>query len=166
MAEGFEICRAFGGALASFQPIPNSTCEQSSSREMVRQEFWLTRNSLGKAPLQDFGDARVQLLHARIAEVLERRFPERVAREPELLAHHLTGARLFARAIGYWLKAGERAAERSANLEALRHLTRGLEALRTLPESTERDRRELAFQIALGTPLIAVHGYSAPQTGA
>ena len=105
-------------------------------------------------------------LHARIAEVMERRFPERVAREPELLAHHFMEARLIERAIDYWLKAGERAAERSANLEAIRHLTRGLDALRTLPESTERDRRELAFQIALGTPLIAVHGYSAPQTGA
>jgi predicted ATPase len=41
-----------------------------------------------------------------------------------------------------------------------------LETLGTLPESPERDRRELAFQIAIGTPLIAVHGYSAPQTGA
>jgi predicted ATPase/class 3 adenylate cyclase len=107
-----------------------------------------------------------QRLHTRIAEVLERRFPERVAREPELLAQHFMEARLIERAIGYWLKAGERATERSANLEAIRHLTRGLEALKTLPESTERDRRELAFQIALGTPLIAVHGYSAPQTGA
>ena len=107
-----------------------------------------------------------QQLHARIAEVVEGRFPERVAREPELLAHHLTEARQIERAIGYWLKAGERAAERSANLEAIRHLTRGLDALKTLPESPERDRRELAFQIALGTPLIAVHGYSAPQTGA
>jgi len=107
-----------------------------------------------------------QQLHTRIAEVVEERFPERVAREPELLAHHFMQARLIERAIGYWLKAGERATERSANLEAIRHLTRGLEALKTLPESTERDRRELAFQIALGAPLIAVHGYSAPQTGA
>jgi predicted ATPase/class 3 adenylate cyclase len=107
-----------------------------------------------------------QQLHARIAEVVERRFPERVAREPELLAHHLTEARQIERALGYWLKAGERAAGRSANLEAIRHLTRGLEALKTLPESPERDRRELSFQIALGTPLIAVHGYSAEQTGA
>ncbi|WP_108516550.1 adenylate/guanylate cyclase domain-containing protein [Bradyrhizobium algeriense] len=107
-----------------------------------------------------------QQLHARIAEVVERRFPERVAREPELLAHHLTEARKTERAIGYWLKAGERAAERSANLEAIRHLTRGLEALKVLPESPERDRKELEFQIAIGTPLIAVHGYSAAQTGA
>jgi predicted ATPase/class 3 adenylate cyclase len=107
-----------------------------------------------------------QRLHARIAEAFEERFPERIAREPELLAHHFAQARQPERAIRYWLKAGERAAGRSANLEAIRHLTRGLEALRTLPESVERDRRELAFQIAIGTPLIAVQGYSAPQTGA
>jgi predicted ATPase len=107
-----------------------------------------------------------QQLHGRIAEVVEARFRERVARAPELLAQHLMEARQIECAIGYWLKAGERAAERSANLEAIRHLTRGLEALRTRPETPERDRRELALQIAMGTPLIAVHGYSAPQTGA
>ena len=107
-----------------------------------------------------------QPLHARIAEAIEGHFPDRVAREPEVLAHHYTEACQIERAVGYWLKAGERAAQRSANLEAIRHLTRGLEALNTLPENFERDRQELAFQIAIGTPMIAVHGYSAPQTGA
>ena len=33
-----------------------------------------------------------QRLHARIAEAVEGRFPDRVAREPELLAHHFTEA--------------------------------------------------------------------------
>ena len=107
-----------------------------------------------------------QHLHARIAATLEERFPDRIAREPELLAHHFAEAQQTERAIEYWLKAGERGTERSANLEAIRHLTRGLEALRTLPENPQRDRLELAFQIAIGTPLIAAHGYSAPQTGA
>jgi predicted ATPase len=51
-------------------------------------------------------------------------------------------ARQIDHAIGYWLKAGERAAQRSANLEAIRHLSRGLEALQTLPDSLERDRRD------------------------
>jgi predicted ATPase/class 3 adenylate cyclase len=107
-----------------------------------------------------------QQLHARIAEALEERFPERGAREPELLAHHFAEAHQIERALDYMLKAGERAVERSANVEAIRHLTRGLAAISTLPETSDRDRRELAFQIAIGTPLIAVHGYAAPETGA
>jgi predicted ATPase len=64
------------------------------------------------------------------------------------------------------LKACERGTARSANLEAIRHMTRGLEALQTLPERPERDQLELACQLAIGTPSIAVHGYSAPQSGA
>jgi class 3 adenylate cyclase len=110
--------------------------------------------------------SRRQHLHGRIAQILEERLPETAATQPELLAHHFMEARQIERAVVYWLKAGERAAARSANLEAIRHFARGLEALEAVPESAERDRRELAFQIAIGTPLIAVQGYSAPQTGA
>jgi predicted ATPase/class 3 adenylate cyclase len=107
-----------------------------------------------------------QQMHGRIADELAKHFPTTIEAEPEVMAFHFMEARQFEHAIGYWLKAGERAAQRSANLEAIRHLSRGLEVLQTLPDSPERDRQELAYQIALGTPLIAVHGYSAPQTGA
>jgi predicted ATPase/class 3 adenylate cyclase len=105
-------------------------------------------------------------LHARIAAALEEHFPEWAGREPELVAQHCAEAQQTERAVAYWLKAGERAAGRSANLEAISHLTKGLEALAVLPESTERDRRELALRLAIGTPLIAVRGYAAPETGA
>jgi predicted ATPase len=54
----------------------------------------------------------------------------------------------------------------TANLEAIRHLSKRLEGLKTLSEGPERDRQELAAQIALGTPLIGVYGYAAPETGA
>jgi predicted ATPase/class 3 adenylate cyclase len=118
------------------------------------------------AAYQSLLKSKRQQVHTRIAHVLEERFAETAATQPELLAYHLAEARQIERAIDYWLKAGERAAERSANLEAIRHLTHGLEALGTLPECAARDRRELAFQIAIGTPSIAVYGYSAPQTGA
>jgi predicted ATPase len=64
--------------------------------------------------------------HARIAGVLEADFPEEMAAEPELLAHHLTAARLLEKAVRYWLRAGERATERSANVEAIGHPKRGL----------------------------------------
>jgi class 3 adenylate cyclase/predicted ATPase len=107
-----------------------------------------------------------QKLHASIAHTLEKHFPERVAREPEVIAQHFLEARQIENALSYLMKAGARAIERSANVEAMRHLTRGLEGVGSLPESASRDRLELALQIAIGTPLIAVKGYSASETGA
>jgi predicted ATPase len=106
-----------------------------------------------------------QQLHARIAAALEERFPDRVVREPEALARHFYEAQHPDRALGYWLEAGRRATERSANLEAIGHLTRALEALELLPLGAERDRQELTIQTAIGTPLIAVHGYAGAETG-
>ena len=49
-----------------------------------------------------------QQFHGRIAEVLEARFPQTTATQPELVAHHFTEAGLAEAAIGYWLKAGLR----------------------------------------------------------
>ena len=68
-------------------------------------------------------------MHAAIADAFEQQFPEIVEAQPETLAHHLTEAGLFEKATGYWLQAGKRAAMRSANLEAIAHSQRGIEAL-------------------------------------
>jgi predicted ATPase len=105
-------------------------------------------------------------LHARVAQALENKFPQIAERAPELLARHLTEAGQVESAISYWLKAGRRAAERSADEEALHHLRRGLEMLMTLPDSRKKDQQELEFQLALGTPLVALHGYPSPLVGA
>jgi predicted ATPase/class 3 adenylate cyclase len=106
--------------------------------------------------------SRRQQLHARIAQALEERFPETARTQPALLAYHLTEAAETERAVDYWLKAGQRSAERSADPEAVGQLRRGLEVLMGLPESTQRDRIELEFQLAIGTPLIALSGWSGP----
>jgi DNA-binding winged helix-turn-helix (wHTH) protein len=102
---------------------------------------------------------RREELHARIAAVLETDFREAVAAEPELLARHLTQAELLEQAARWWLHAGERATERSANMEAVAHLERGIEVLMRLPESRGRDEQELLFQAALIVPLSATEGY-------
>ena len=47
--------------------------------------------------------------HARIAEVLEAKFPERVEIEPELIARHYDEAGLAEQAIAHYQRAGERA---------------------------------------------------------
>ncbi len=103
-------------------------------------------------------------LHGRIADALKAQFPETVALEPELLAHHYTEAGRAHDAIEYWLRAGRRATERSANQEAVAHLRNGLRLCDTLPESTERARQELALQQALGGPLMATTGWGSEES--
>jgi tetratricopeptide (TPR) repeat protein len=97
-------------------------------------------------------------LHAAIGNALEQQFPEIVQTQPETLAHHLTEAGLFERAVGYWLQAGKNAALRSANVEAIAHLRRGIEVTARLPEDEGKDRSELDLQLVLGPCLIAMHG--------
>jgi predicted ATPase len=101
--------------------------------------------------------------HQRIAQVLEAQFPEICETQPELLAQHYTEAGLLAQAIPYWQRAGQRAMERSANIEASSHFTAALAVLKTLPETPERTAQELTLHIALAVPLIATKGYGAPE---
>jgi predicted ATPase len=110
--------------------------------------------------------SRRQRLHGAIARALEQGFADIVTTEPETLAHHFTEAGFTEPAIGYWLKAGQRASERSAYPEALRHLERGLAILKALPESADRDRGELDYQIALDYPISAVRGWTSPEAEA
>ena len=117
------------------------------------------------AAYQSLLKARRQRLHARIAERLEERFPETAEAEPELLAHHYTRAGLAEPAVAYWQTAGERAVRRSANVEAIEQLGRGLELLETLPDTPERARRELSLQVTLGPALMAVTGQGTAETG-
>jgi predicted ATPase/class 3 adenylate cyclase len=104
-----------------------------------------------------------QLYHQRIAQVLEAQFPETAEAQPELLAHHCTEAGLTAPAVGYWQRAGQRAVERSANVEAITHLTKGLEILTSLPDTLERRQQELDVQLALGPALVVIKGPAAPE---
>ena len=75
------------------------------------------------------------------------------------MAYHLTEAGLPDRAAGYWLRAGKIAGARFANLEAIAHLRRGIEAVAGFPDGASKDRLELDLQLALGPCLIATQGF-------
>jgi class 3 adenylate cyclase/predicted ATPase len=107
-----------------------------------------------------------QQYHRQIAQELEARFPDRTGTQPELLAHHYTEAGLSEQAVPYWQQAGERAARGCANTEAISHLTKGLAVLATLPNTRARAHQELALQAGLGPVLMAVKGWTAPETEA
>jgi class 3 adenylate cyclase/tetratricopeptide (TPR) repeat protein len=105
---------------------------------------------------------RRRSLHARIVEAIEDLHRDRLAEQAERLAHHAVMGEVWDKAVGYLQQAGRRAIERSANVEAIRHLSKGLEILEALPPSPIRDQEELDFQLGLGSALIATKGWAAP----
>jgi class 3 adenylate cyclase/predicted ATPase len=104
-----------------------------------------------------------QQYHQRIAQALEAQFPETIATQPELVAQHYTAAGCAEQAVVYWQRAGQQASERSAYLEAISHLTTGIELLQTLPETPERTQYALTLYIALGAALQVTQGPAAPE---
>ena len=95
--------------------------------------------------------------------MLAERFPLLAATEPEVVAYHYTEAGLSGHAIPYWQQAGQRAVERSANVEAIEHLTTGLQLLKTRPDPQECTHQELTLLTTLGPALMATKGYASPE---
>ncbi|HSA80035.1 MAG TPA: adenylate/guanylate cyclase domain-containing protein [Geminicoccaceae bacterium] len=169
---GAVIGREFSHELlAAVVPMPanllSDALEQLVSSELVfrRGTPPEARYSFKHALVQDAAyqsllKSKRQQLHARIAEVLEQQFPDAIEAEPEVLARHLTDAGLLAPAVPYWRCAGELAAGRSANLEAIAHLSKGLELIGMLPGAAAPLDEELAVQLALAAALATTRGYA------
>lgn len=96
-----------------------------------------------------------QALHARIVGVLNRRGTTEL---PEVIAHHLTEAGAVEPAIVAWLKAGVAAAQRSAHVEAIEQIRRGLALLRRVADAGKTRQLELQLQAAMIGSLVATEG--------
>ena len=104
-----------------------------------------------------------QQLHRRLAGLLQEEFPAVALAEPELMAHHCERGGLTVEAVDYLLEAGLRATQRSAQLEAMSHLSRALDLLRGLPSAPELLGRELSLRSVLLTVLEAIRGWGDPE---
>ncbi len=110
-------------------------------------------------------------LHRAVAEWHEREHAANLEPFYPYLAHHwkraaedrTPDAACLERAIDYLHRAGDIAVRAYVNQEAIGFYSEGLTLLASLPESHERDRRELRLQLALGAILIATRGYAAPE---
>jgi class 3 adenylate cyclase/tetratricopeptide (TPR) repeat protein len=96
-------------------------------------------------------------IHAAIADALATSLP---VGPSELIAQHAEMAGLAEIAIQQWLRTGQGAVDRYANVEAVSYLERALKLVLSKAESEARDRQELEVLIALGVPQIAVQGYA------
>ncbi len=100
-----------------------------------------------------------QPVHQRIAAILG---AAAVPPPPQLLAHHLSAAQLTLPAIEKWCEAGEAAKQRSADAEAIEHLSQALRLVQTLTGPEHRER-ELAVRLALVAPLRSQKGFAAEE---
>jgi DNA-binding winged helix-turn-helix (wHTH) protein/tetratricopeptide (TPR) repeat protein len=117
------------------------------------QQAWYERVTAGR---------RVQL-HRRIGERAEVAYGSRASEVAAELAMHFERGRDYRRAIQYRLYAAENALRRGGYLEAVKHLTSGLERLPTLPDTSERLQQEISLRISLGLSLVATKGCAAPE---
>lgn len=104
--------------------------------------------------------ARRARLHREIGLERERAWGADAPRIAGELAHHFEQAGDGQRALGYFATAGDRAARRYANREAVAYLRKALRLLRAQPSSTERDDVELLLRLSASAPLAATQGYA------
>ena len=90
---------------------------------------------------------------------MEKKFPEIVVSQPEIVAHHFTEAGLVQPAIDYWLKAGNLVLGSSASA-AISHLKQGLKLTPSIDDSVQRNKSELLLQTSLGNALRETEGWS------
>ena len=102
-------------------------------------------------------------LHGRTADALEALYAAKLEDHYSDLAHHYSQSRNTKKAVEYLYLAGQQAIQRSANTEAITHLTAALSFLQTLPEGRERAEQELRLQLALGPAVMTTKGSAAPE---
>ncbi|MBC8085865.1 MAG: AAA family ATPase [Phycisphaerae bacterium] len=105
-----------------------------------------------------------RVLHDRVATVIETQFAMLAEQQPELVAHHLAEAGRKDDAVKAWTRAGMRAMERSALIEAMSQLKRALTLIESMPVNPKRDALELRTLTTLATAYSSTRGYAAPET--
>lgn len=167
--------REFGHELLSAACSQNETTLQQSLNRLINAELFFQRGQPPKAQYR-FRHALLreaayhsllkrtrQQYHQQIATLIKEQFPDICSENPEILAHHCTEAGNHDEALQYWLAAGRYAVQRSANLEAIAHLQRGLDSIEQMADNPQRRMHELALQTTLGLAVIMSKGFAATQ---
>ena len=140
--------RALGDALNALLASKLVMRRSAGSPDALQFKHALVRDAAYDSLLS----AQREALHARTAAALTARSDAGGDIAPELIALHLVKGGAAARSVQYWAQAGERAARKSANREAISHIRSGLAALDALPDEESRARCELELSSPWGHP--------------
>jgi class 3 adenylate cyclase/predicted ATPase len=106
---------------------------------------------------------RRKALHERTAQAIEALYTAQLEDHYGELARHYSRGGNTWKAVDYLHRASHQAVQRSANEEAINHLTTALELLKTLPDTLARAQQELVVQTTLGLALVTTKGYAVPE---
>src|SRR5206468_12562060 len=109
---------------------------------------------------------RRKAIHERTAQAMEALYRANLDEHYSDLAYHYTRSGNTEKAVEYLHLAGQQAVQRSANMEAITHLTTALELLNTLPDTRERAQQELMLHLTLGAPLLFTRSLASPEVKA
>ncbi|HJZ72696.1 MAG TPA: AAA family ATPase [Vicinamibacterales bacterium] len=146
-------------AVARFVDIGLLTLPSATNGDRIRFKHALIHESVYQTMLR----ADRQRLHSRAAELLVQHFDGLPDSAPDVLAHHLAGARRFDEAVRAFTAAARDTAGRAAYLEATGHCRSGLALIDEVGDLRVRGTLKLELLTQLGVALAATSGYAAPE---
>jgi class 3 adenylate cyclase/predicted ATPase len=173
---GATIGREFSYPLLRALFGPNEPALKDALAQLEHSEILFRRGeppeaiySFKHALLQDAAyenllKSRRQVLHQRIAKTLSGRFPTIAEIQPEVVAHHFTQAGLGEAAVEWWVKAGDRALDRSAYNEAIAHLEMATRLIKEVADSPAQGLLLVQQQTKYAHALLHGRGHSHPET--
>jgi DNA-binding winged helix-turn-helix (wHTH) protein/tetratricopeptide (TPR) repeat protein len=102
-------------------------------------------------------------IHQRIADRGVAVYGDRTGEIAAELAMHFEQSRDWPRAVQYLLVAIENAIAHSAHHEAAHLAARGIEMLKFVTESVERDKQEMRLRMMLAVSFMAIKGFASPE---
>jgi DNA-binding SARP family transcriptional activator/predicted ATPase len=156
----YEVLReASGRDEASLVDVLDELWVRRIVGEQGASAYDFTHDRIREVAAGRVAPARARILHLRVAAALAALHaddPDAVSAE---VASHYEAAGDHQRALEHYERAAAHAQRLSAIEEAAALYERALTVLDELPESPERDHREVELRTALGVPLVALEGY-------
>jgi DNA-binding SARP family transcriptional activator/predicted ATPase len=134
-------------------------------RRIVRErgaDYDISHDRIRDVAYAELSPIQRRLLHRRAAQALEHTDAADLDAVSAQLAWHYEHAGLPKQATGYYRRAGMAAQRVYANNQAINLFTKELALLKELPASPERDRQELALQMAMAAS-VRTKSFLAPE---
>jgi DNA-binding SARP family transcriptional activator/predicted ATPase len=133
------------------------------TRLLPRQQYTFKHALTHRVAYASVLKERRRSMHVRLVDVIEQLYAQRLEEHVERLAHHAIAGELWDKAVHYLYQSAGKALQQFAYQQAVDHLIKGLEIIRTLPRSPALLRQELEYQKVLGVTMMAAKGWAAKE---